>query len=399
MSNSTQVSPADAEFFYISLLGNYITLSSISLYVYDVLSTLPTEVVTVWTKPLSVASAMYIMNKYSFLLYVIGNYLMLFTSNIASPAGCNAMGYIFSVLSSVSRVLTNSLYALRVYALYNRHRGILAILAFLIIAQATLNVLINIGLSFHTSTDDLLTTGLVSGINSCIFLSRIMQVVGFLTLTYRLDMATTFLTLIFDLVVFILTLTKTYRHIKDMQEFKQISIAEVILRDGTAYFLLSFLCGSAAAVLSVYSVATQDMSLGSGAAFFLLLHPYTIMIPTMLISRLYLNLRTFQDGDSDNAVSPHAHSALKFASTRILGNIGAPLNSLDGSEEELEYPGDGEVDEHHVIGGSHADSNDLGRSLTIDNGVAQDTTLLPVVFGRDGQNGGLDIEMIPGPRL
>lgn len=290
-------------------------------------------------------------------------------------------------------------------------------------------------------------------------------------------MATTFLTLIFDLVVFILTLTKTYRHIKDMQEFKQISIAEVILRDGqylpnfvaissclltwpisvttgTAYFLsvgetqhrswnalmiychsfprLSFLCGSAAAVLSVYSVATQDMvcahhlnnrsglskcfiwpltylvsqSLGSGAAFFLLLHPYTIMcvglpsghayrapggglltpplrnivrIPTMLISRLYLNLRTFQDGDSDNAVSPHAHSALKFASTRILGNIGAPLNSLDGSEEEVEYPCDGEVDEHQVIGGSHADSNDLGRSLTIDNGVAQDTTLLPVV--------------------
>lgn len=72
------------------------------------------------------------------------------------------MGYIFSVLASVSRVLTNStssgrrhlvrftiqsvilcsvgLYALRVYALHNKHRGILAILAFLIIAQATLNV-------------------------------------------------------------------------------------------------------------------------------------------------------------------------------------------------------------------------------------------------------------------
>lgn len=99
----------------------------------------------------------------------------------------------------------------------------------------------------------------------------------------------------------------------------------------------------------------------------------------MLISRLYLNLRTFKDGDSNNTVSPHVHSTLKFASNRILGNIGAPLNSLDGSEEEVEYRCDGEVDEHHVIDGSHADSNDLGRSLTIDNGVAQDMTLLPVV--------------------
>lgn len=138
-------------------------------------------------------------------------------------------------------------------------------------------------------------------------------------------------------------------------------------------------------------------ALGSGAAFFLLLFPYTAMyvgfplhtfsvlasallrrriqnpfrIPTMLISRLYLNLRTFQDSDSSNAVSPHAHSTLKFASNRILGNIGAPLNSLDGSEEEeVECPCDGEVDGRHVIGGSQVDLNDLGRESTVDTGVA-----------------------------
>lgn len=51
-------------------------------------------------------------------------------------------------------------------------------------------------------------------------------------LTMIVDMTMTFLNLIFDTVVFVLTLAKTYHHVKDMQEFKQMSIAEVLLRDG-----------------------------------------------------------------------------------------------------------------------------------------------------------------------
>lgn len=45
-------------------------------------------------------------------------------------------------------------------------------------------------------------------------------------------MTTTFLNLIFDTVVFVLTLAKTYHHVKEMQDVEQISIAEVLLRDG-----------------------------------------------------------------------------------------------------------------------------------------------------------------------
>lgn len=135
---------------------------------------------------------------------------------------CDAMGYIVAICSAISQVLTNctspcppfppflarlmsfviphsaGLFGLRVYALYNRHRGILAILVFLIITQASLNIvrikfcvqlsgatlillsmkLVNLGLSFHTSTDDILVTALLSGTSSCVLLSRITQVVG-----------------------------------------------------------------------------------------------------------------------------------------------------------------------------------------------------------------------------
>lgn len=43
---------------------------------------------------------------------------------------------------------------------------------------------------------------------------------------------TPFLTLAFDLLVFVLTLFKTYRHGREMRRFGQTSIADLLLRDG-----------------------------------------------------------------------------------------------------------------------------------------------------------------------
>lgn len=96
----------------------------------------------------------------------------------------------------------------------------------------------------------------------------------------------------------------------------------------------------------------------------------------MLISRLYLNLRTFQDKES-KSLSTRAPGTLRFASNRILGNIGAPMNSFDKPGQEYHF--EEETDEGHGIGGSRADLDDLGRGLTIDGGVAQDMPLIPVV--------------------
>lgn len=101
----------------------------------------------------------------------------------------------------------------------------------------------------------------------------------------------------------------------------------------------------------------------------------------MLISRLYLNLRTFQDEDNSKSQTTRAPATLQFASNRILGNIGAPLKSqdLDVSEEEVvDDSYDGEYQDQY--GGSRAEVDVGGGPATGVPIMAQDsTTLVPVV--------------------
>lgn len=100
---------------------------------------------------------------------------------------------IFLSLNNTKRSLAG-LFGLRVYALHDKHQRILILLAFLIIIQLVLGVvsttlnevqnradrflaqLINLGLSSHTSTNDILVTALLSGTNSCIIDLHLPQV-------------------------------------------------------------------------------------------------------------------------------------------------------------------------------------------------------------------------------
>lgn len=90
-----------------------------------------------------------------------------------------------------------------------------------------------------------------------------------------------------------------------------------------------------------------------------------------MISRLVLNLRTFDPSNEAYSKSRASLPAPEFAQNRILGNIGAPLDADQWDEELFHDEEDADVD--------NSDHNsDSGRNL---NGVGAHPTdtMVPVV--------------------
>ncbi|KAF9060834.1 hypothetical protein BDP27DRAFT_1370167 [Rhodocollybia butyracea] len=56
---------------FTSLLTSYTTIAAAALFIYDVVATFPTEVNLVWTKPFTMITIFYLVNKYTYFVYQI----------------------------------------------------------------------------------------------------------------------------------------------------------------------------------------------------------------------------------------------------------------------------------------------------------------------------------------
>lgn len=91
-----------------------------------------------------------------------------------------------------------------------------------------------------------------------------------------------------------------------------------------------------------------------------------------MINRLVLNLRTFNTLDQETKGSTrNSHSAHAFPQNRILGNIGAPLDSDQWDAESFNV-GDIDLDNPDLHG------SDLGWNINEVRGLPTDT-MVPVV--------------------
>ncbi|KAJ3891641.1 hypothetical protein GG344DRAFT_65247 [Lentinula edodes] len=152
------------------------------------------------------------------------------------------------------------------------------------------------------------------------------------------ELAIPLLALGYDIFIFILTAIKTVQHSLEMQRLNQSSITQVIIRDGTLYFLGYYSC--------YLQCESLKVSLKSG-------NPNNFEgLPNILISRLMLNLRTYSEpGNTTISQGQQTHvSSLNFASNQMLGNIGAPLDGRSFNEEEEKEEERVEIE---AIGGQH----------------------------------------------
>ncbi|KAJ3885564.1 hypothetical protein GG344DRAFT_70423 [Lentinula edodes] len=135
-----------------------------------------------------------------------------------------------------------------------------------------------------------------------------------------IQLAIPLLALGYDIFIFVSTAVKTVKHSVEMQRLNQSSITQIIIRD------------------AIIATIFQVVSLKSGNAnnFEDFITPFFDILPNLLISRLMLNLHTFSKprNTTMSQVQQTHVSSLNFASNRMLGNIGAPLDGRSFNEEE-----------------------------------------------------------------
>ncbi|KAJ3793915.1 hypothetical protein GGU11DRAFT_798089 [Lentinula aff. detonsa] len=288
------------------MIANYAFISATTLWIADFIETLPTEINAIWQKKLTGASVLFLINRYIFLLSLILEIVPSLPGNQKNEE-CDVNTSISGLLQIVAVATTNVLFALRVYAIYNRNRIILGTCSVLIISRLVIDIL---QLSRFQGTSSAGTQ--FQSFSACV-LDWMMK--------NHFQFVVPFIALVYDIYIFGLTMRKTIDLGFEMKRQGQSSVAHVIVQD--VVLLLAVIEAILAGAVLISEISS----------------PFFDFLPNMLISRLMLNLRTFPTpGTGDTlTTSQRAHfSSLHFASNQMLGNIGAPLDGGSFNEEEEE---------------------------------------------------------------
>ncbi|KAJ3792707.1 hypothetical protein GGU11DRAFT_880856 [Lentinula aff. detonsa] len=253
----------------------------------DFIETLLTEINAIWQKKLTGASVLFLINRYIFLLYLI----------LQTPFDLPAR-LVIDILQQITSQGTSS-------------------------AGTQFQ-------SFSACVTEIPDTNVYSqgGLDSLYM--------AFLSTPAIVQFVIPFITLVYDIYIFGLTMRKTIELGFEMKRQGQSSVAHVIVQDGILYFLVVLVSAVIEAILSGITLKDQTQTT---VLISTISTPFFDFLPNMLISRLMLNLRTFPTpGTGDTlTTSQRAHfSSLHFASNQMLGNIGAPLDGGSFNEEEEE---------------------------------------------------------------
>ncbi|KAH7870605.1 uncharacterized protein C8R40DRAFT_1019728, partial [Lentinula edodes] len=262
-----------------------------ALCVADHIEMWPTEISSIWKTRKTGISVLFLINRYMLLLFVMTQAVSNFSGN-GTDEQCQALDLIFSVCSTIALFATNVLFALRVYAIYSKNKVIFGIASAFIISRLILDIWVSLIITGPARISGLylISTVLTIGVST---IESPFQYIS------RFQLAIPLLALGYDIFIFVSTAVKTVKHSVEMQRLNQSSITQIIIRDGNSCI-------------------------------------YWTLLPNLLISRLMLNLHTFSKPRNTrmSQVQQTYVSSLDFASNRMLGNIGAPLDGRSFNEEE-----------------------------------------------------------------
>ncbi|KAJ3805972.1 hypothetical protein F5876DRAFT_69341 [Lentinula aff. lateritia] len=263
------------------VLGNYASVSSFVFWTVDFVETLPAEINIMWKKRMTGASALFLVNRYSFLLNLVLQMVGSLPGN-GSDRKCQIIYITYGVSSSISVAITN---------------------------KWTINIE-----------------------NKWLMVSLFMCC----KLTVFPSSASTSGSQFQDFTMCGVTTSDNYLK---MYRLKESSITQVIILDAT--------------ILAILSIVSLDRNIILPTTLELVI-PFFDILPNLLISRLMLNLRTYSaPGNSITTTQGRARtwqSSLNFATNRMLGNIGAPLDGGSfGERDEQEE----EEEEFRAVGERH----------------------------------------------
>ncbi|EIM79469.1 uncharacterized protein STEHIDRAFT_173101 [Stereum hirsutum FP-91666 SS1] len=209
------------------IASNSIQVSASALWISEYIQTLPMEIEAVWNRKMSGTSFLFLINRYSFLVFFIAQTY----SNLpgsATDQECSRVFLVAQICSALSDCTTSLLMLLRVYALYARSKVILVAAIALIGSRIALD-LYSIPLVDAISSQSTLFSALSRCAGDVSAVNLIIQT--------RFSIAIPMLLVVFDIFILILTMVKTLDAARGLRRQGQKGIILVVLRDGIFYFI------------------------------------------------------------------------------------------------------------------------------------------------------------------
>jgi len=246
------------------LVGQYCTLAPFVILYYDYFLTLPLEIERFWPqRTFSWASFFFYVNRYMALLGQIPIIISFFSPQ--APQTCLYLLKYHNYFVMVTQMVVGTLLIMRVYALYDRSRTVLAFLcitsgAVVIIAVWSSMSAKGKGNTIPIPVPHIGCTDLLSTLESI----QLLAIWGYL--------------LVFDTLVFVMTVAKAFMVGRSGDQ----TLINILLRDGSIYFLV--LCW--ANLLNLATLLLGGLFIkGIGTTF-------ANILSVVMISRLMLNLRS-----------------------------------------------------------------------------------------------------------
>ncbi|PVG04237.1 hypothetical protein CPB86DRAFT_209522 [Serendipita vermifera] len=245
----------------------YTSAAAATIYVYDIFLTFDVEVELVWTDfHITIPNILYILNRYICLGFFLNAIYDLtgFRPHL-SESYCRKPTQVIGFI--LAHLCWTSIMALRVTALWTQNKPLVRLIWILWVC--TMCAVITIGVrSYIQITEDVIYSSII---DMCVPTKPLPRVMA----------ASPIASTIYELLVTILTIIKTYQHIVILGESRVPPLLRTLSRDGVMYFIMSTTI--AIANIFCWNLFPPDKSL-------MLLYLYWGGIST-LISRLVLNLR------------------------------------------------------------------------------------------------------------
>lgn len=241
-----------------------LALASVSLLLFEYLITFAAEVDYVWSKPRSFVSMLYIVNRYFGPMAITVCMIALFDSGI-SEESCRHFAPFEGIFTLVTVLVAEAMLIIRVYALHERSKIILALHVSIWLVQTSL-------MSFtlaHSGPVVIPTTSITFG---CVLVAD--PSIGSLLIMWTIPC------LVFDTATFLLLVAGVWRRSRG----HECSLLTLIARDGILYF------GAVVASNTLWTVTGLVLSsdLKNVWAFM------STVLTSILIARITINLRSHE---------------------------------------------------------------------------------------------------------
>ncbi|KAH9949064.1 hypothetical protein B0H21DRAFT_730400 [Amylocystis lapponica] len=293
-------------------LGNYCSVATLALYLLEYLVTLDQEIELVWSRKLTGANIIFLLNRY---LVLILSIFKIGTWNCTQCQSCFVAALTMDGLTCVLYAVWAAFSAMRVYAIRGRDWP-LALLVFVVGSVPFATNIYNFSqmrLIIFTPPDDCVILGSSdeAAQNKLLISTRVCAIAS-------------------DFIVLLVTLYTTIGIKRTAAMVKvKVSLVSLLLRDGTIYFAVLLILSALQAGLYMSGVFDQ-MAL------------FTQVLTPILISRFFFNLRQVYLPTDESTLRASQMSDLRFPS--IVGNLGAPLShGLQTATNSTWYTRSGDV--------------------------------------------------------